>query len=99
MAENGTVALFRERNALTTECAQAAPTRARNSPRLREAAERVLREVPGAALARESGGRVTDIAIDHGEFAHLSLAQIDSVLAVMRNERKNATVSSIHVNG
>ena len=50
-------------------------------------------------LAQDSAGRVTDIAIDHSEFAHLSPAQVDHVVAVMRAEGMNATVSSIHVNG
>ncbi len=99
VAENGAVALFREGDALTTEYAQGAPTRARNAQRLREVAARVLREVPGAALAQDSAGRVTDIAIDHSEFAHLPRAQIDAVLAVMRDEGMHATVSSIHING
>ena len=99
VAENGAVALFREGDVLTTEYAQDAPTRARNAHRLREVAARVLREVPGAALARDSAGRVTDIAIDHAEFAHLDRAQVDAVLAVMRDEGMTATVSSIHVNG
>ena len=99
VAENGAVALFRDGDALRVEYAQDTPTRERNAQRLREVAARVLREVPGATLARDSAGRVTDIAIDHGEFAHLSAAQIDAVVAVMRAEGMNATVSSIHING
>ena len=70
-----------------------------NALRLREVAARVLREVPGSSLARDSAGRVTDIAIDHSEFAHLSQAQIEAAVAVMRAEGMNATVSSIHING
>jgi hypothetical protein len=42
---------------------------------------------------------LTDIAVDHSEFAHLDAAQIDAVLAVMRKHGLNASVSSIHVNG
>ena len=100
VAENGAVALFRERSdALTIEFAQDEATRARNALRLREVAARVLREVPGSTLARDSAGRVTDIAIDHAEFARLSRAQIDAVLAVMHAEGMRASVSSIHVNG
>ena len=99
VAENGAVALFRERGALCIEYAQDEATRARNSVRLREAAARVLREVPGSTLARDSDGRVTDIAVDHAEFARLSAAQIGRVVQVMRAEGMNATVSSIHVNG
>ena len=99
VAENGAVALFVDEGRLVTEYAQDESTRAANAVRLRAVAERVLREVPGSTLARDSAGRVTDIAIDHSEFAHLEPAQIARVVAVMRAAGMNATVSSIHVNG
>ena len=100
VAENGAVALFRERDgALAIEYAQDATTRAHNAERLRAVAARILREVPGATLARDSAGRITDIAIDHGEYAQLAPAQIDAVLALMRAEGMQASVSSIHING
>ena len=81
------------------EYAQDEPTRRRNAARLRAAAARVLREVPGSRLAADSAGRVTDIAVDNSEFAHLPPERIAEVVAVMRAEGMNATVSSIHVNG
>jgi HAD superfamily hydrolase (TIGR01484 family) len=99
VAENGAVALFRDGDALCIEYAQDEATRRRNAQRLAAAARRVLREVPGATLARDSAGRVTDIAIDHSEFARLPPGAIAQVVAVMRAEGMNATVSSIHVNG
>jgi len=99
VAENGSVALFREGGVLHTEYAQDEATRQHNAMRLREVAQRVLREVPGATLSQDSPGRVTDIAIDHSEFAHLTTAQIDAVVQVMRAEGMSATVSSIHING
>ncbi|MEP6740379.1 MAG: HAD-IIB family hydrolase [Caldimonas sp.] len=99
VAENGAVALFREGGTTHIEYVQDETERAVNATRLRAAAERVLREVPGATLARDSAGRVTDIAVDHAEFAHLDPAQIERVVAVMRGEGMSATVSSIHVNG
>jgi HAD superfamily hydrolase (TIGR01484 family) len=99
VAENGAVALLREGGAVFTEHAQDAATRADNTLRLQRAALRVLREVPGARLAQDSAGRVTDIAVDHSEFAHLDAAEIDHVVAVMRSQGLNATVSSIHING
>jgi HAD superfamily hydrolase (TIGR01484 family) len=100
VAENGAVALIAERGRkLLIEYAQDEATRRRNAARLREVAARVLREVPGARLSRDSGGRVTDIAIDHSEFAQLDDAQIERVVALMREDGMNATVSSIHVNG
>jgi HAD superfamily hydrolase (TIGR01484 family) len=98
-AENGSVALIRAGERIVTEYAQDEATRARNAQRLRAVAARVLREVPGATLAQDSTGRVTDIAIDHGEFAHLDDAAIARVVTIMQAEGMTATVSSIHVNG
>ncbi|HJV62471.1 MAG TPA: HAD-IIB family hydrolase [Albitalea sp.] len=100
VAENGAVALFRDdAGRLAVEYAQDDATRAHNTRRLQAAAARVLREVPGASLSRDSGGRVTDIAIDHSEFAHLGPSQVAEVVRVMQAEGMHATVSSIHVNG
>lgn len=99
VAENGAVALFRDGGALRIEYAQDEATRARNAVRLAEVAQQVLREIPGTTLARDSAGRVTDIAIDHSEFARLDAATIERVVALMRAEGMHATVSSIHVNG
>lgn len=99
VAENGAVALWRDGTELTREYAQDAATRERNARRLATAAARVLREVPGARLARDSAGRVTDIAIDHAEFERLDDRAIARVVELMRDEGMNATVSSIHVNG
>jgi HAD superfamily hydrolase (TIGR01484 family) len=99
VAENGAVALIRDGERLVTEYVQDEATRTVNAARLREVAARVLYEVPGAALAQDSAGRVTDIAVDHSEFAHLPREAIARVVAVMRDAGMNATVSSIHVNG
>ena len=99
VAENGAVALFRETGRLVVEYAQDEATRAANALRLAQAAATVLREVPGTALARDSAGRITDIAVDHAEFARLSAAQIAHVVNVMHALGMHATVSSIHING
>jgi HAD superfamily hydrolase (TIGR01484 family) len=100
VAENGAVALYRDRSgALQVDHAQPEAVRAHNAWRLREVARRILDEVPGATLARDSDGRVTDIAIDHAEFARLDAARIEQVVALMREAGMRATVSSIHVNG
>ena len=99
VAENGAVALFVRDGGVQVEYAQGADERAVNAVRLRGAATRLLREVPGATLSRDSAGRITDIAVDHAEFAHLDEAQIARIVAVMRDEGMHATVSSIHVNG
>ncbi len=99
VAENGAVALLREGSRVVTEYAQDEDTRAANALRLREVAQRVQAEVPGARLAQDSAGRVTDIAIDHSEFTHLPQPAIARVVALMQAAGMNATVSSIHING
>ena len=78
---------------------QDAAIRAANYTRLQTVAAQVLREVPGAALATDSAGRETDIAIDHSEFAQLAPAQIAQVVALLTGAGMTASVSSIHING
>lgn len=95
VAENGAVALAGGRKLYTQDAA----TRAANFARMQAVAARIVREVPGATLAQDSPGRETDIAVDHSEFTHLPPAQIERVVALMRSEGMNATVSSIHING
>jgi len=99
VAENGAVALFREHGAVRIEYAQDEATRNANAVRLQQVALQVQREVAGATLARDSAGRVTDIAVDHSEFTHLPGHAIERVVAIMRDAGMSATVSSIHVNG
>ena len=100
VAENGAVALARTpAGVLRKLYQQDAAQRAANFARMQQVAQRILREVPGATLARDSAGRETDIAIDHSEFTHLPPEAIAQVAALMRAEGMNATVSSIHING
>ncbi len=68
VAENGGVMLRAEPSGLQREFTQGEVERARNFDRLQACAAAILREVPGAHLAADSAGRLTDIAIDHGEF-------------------------------
>jgi len=84
---------------LVVEFSQDDATRHLNAQRLRACAADVLARVPGARLADDSAGRLTDIAVDHSERAHLSPEAIEAVCAVMRAHGLQATVSSIHVNG
>ncbi|KQM80408.1 HAD-IIB family hydrolase [Xylophilus sp. Leaf220] len=110
VAENGAVALLNSSSiglqpasgadhALSKLYQQDAETRAANFGRMRQVAQRILREIPGTALAQDSPGRETDIAIDHSEFVHLDAATVARVVALMRSEGMHATVSSIHING
>jgi hydroxymethylpyrimidine pyrophosphatase-like HAD family hydrolase len=61
-------------------------------------AQKVLKEIPGTAIAQDSAGRETDIALDHSEFHHLSQEQIQQVVQMLQQEGMTATVSSIHIN-
>lgn len=100
VAENGSVMLRSGADGeLLRDFSQDATTRAANFERLQACASDVLRRVPGSRLATDSAGRLTDIAVDHSEFAHLTHEQIEQVCAVMREHGLTATVSSIHVNG
>ncbi|HEY9068247.1 MAG TPA: HAD-IIB family hydrolase [Burkholderiaceae bacterium] len=106
VAENGAVALIHDEDSdgngggrVRIEYAQNEATRVRNARRLAEVARQVLREVEGSTLARDSAGRVTDIAIDHAEFTQLPPQRISQVVELMHASGMNATVSSIHVNG
>ena len=72
--------------------------RVTNFARMQQMGQRILQEVPGTLLARDSAGRETDMAIDHSEFTHLPPEKIARVVAIMQAEGMTATVSSIHIN-
>jgi hypothetical protein len=68
--------------------------------RLERVAARVLREVPGSALASDQPYRESDIAIDFCEdVPRLPRADVDRIVAIMESEGLTAKISSIHVNG
>jgi HAD superfamily hydrolase (TIGR01484 family) len=63
-------------------------------------AERVLREVPGCAIASDQPYREADLAIDFREDVKpLPRDAVAKIVAVMEGEGLTAKVSSIHVNG
>ncbi len=99
VAENGAVALVGGPQGVATHYLQPAATRATNHARMQHITQRILSEVDGAVLAQDSPGRETDMAIDHSEFTQLPTAAITQVVATLRSEGMNATVSSIHING
>jgi HAD superfamily hydrolase (TIGR01484 family) len=68
--------------------------------RLAVIGSRILREVPGCALASDQHYREADLAIDFCEdVPPLPRAAIDRIVALMEAEGLTAKVSSIHVNG
>ena len=99
VAENGAVMLRGHGDGVQRDFVADAATRQAQAQRLAACAQDVLARVPGATLARDSAGRLTDIAIDHSEFTTLTPDGIDAVAAVMRHHGLTATVSSIHING
>ncbi len=75
-------------------------TRATNRARLRAVRDRILAEVPGAALASDQRYREADLAIDYCEdVARLPDAAVDAIVGIMHAAGMTAKVSSIHVNG
>jgi len=74
--------------------------RRENRRRLTVLGERILAEVPGAALASDQLYREADLAIDFCEdVPRLPSAAIDRILALFAEADATAKVSSIHVNG
>jgi HAD superfamily hydrolase (TIGR01484 family) len=74
--------------------------RARRAERMQSIAARVLREVPGCAIASDQHYREADLAIDFSEdVPPLPRDAVLRIVAIMENEGLTAKVSSIHVNG
>lgn len=74
--------------------------RAEKRRRLSSLAERILHEVPGAAVAADQRYRETDLAIDFCEdVQRLRLEEINRIVALFEQRGATAKVSSIHVNG
>jgi HAD superfamily hydrolase (TIGR01484 family) len=74
--------------------------RKRDRERLATIGAKILRAIPGCALASDQQYRETDIAIDYCEdVVPLSREDVERIVAMMRSEGMSAKVSSIHVNG
>jgi hypothetical protein len=75
-------------------------TRAANRARLEKVGERILREVPGSALASEQPYRETDLAVDFCEdVPRLPATAVERIVSIMEASGMTAKLSSIHVNG
>ena len=102
VGENGAFYMYRDAAAQKLVKRFVAPDAQRAADRSRLAAigERILRAVPGAALASDQLYRETDLAIDFCEdVPALPRASVDRIVALMEEEGLTAKVSSIHVNG
>jgi HAD superfamily hydrolase (TIGR01484 family) len=77
-----------------------AAVRAANREKMAAVRERILREVPGCALASDQLYREADLAIDYCEdVPRLPFADVDRIVGLMCAAGMTAKISSIHVNG
>lgn len=75
-------------------------TRAGNAQRMVAVRDRILREVPGCAIASDQFCRLYDIAIDFCEdVPALPASDVQRIVAIMEDAGMTAKISSIHVNG
>ena len=75
-------------------------TRAGKRARLKRLGDKILAEVPGAALASDQLYRESDLAIDFCEdVPPLPAASVDRIVALFEEAGCTAKISSIHVNG
>jgi HAD superfamily hydrolase (TIGR01484 family) len=74
--------------------------RRRRAERMEAIGARIVREVPGSAVASDQPYREADLAIDFREdVPPLSREAVARIVAIMEGEGLTAKVSSIHVNG
>lgn len=74
--------------------------RASDRVKLQFVKQRILREVPGAALSADQLYREADLAIDFCEdIPPLAVTDVDRIKSIFEEEGAVAKVSSIHVNG
>jgi HAD superfamily hydrolase (TIGR01484 family) len=100
VGENGAFYFFYAQGKLHQRFVDDARTRGEKRSRLGAVAQRILREVPGCALASDQGYRETDLAIDFREDVQdLGLGAAARIAELMREGGLTAKISSIHVNG
>ena len=100
IGENGAFYFYYAEGRLHKRFLDSAEARRAGRARLDAIAERILREVPGCALATDQSYRETDLAIDFCEdVPPLDLGAAERIAALMHESGLTAKISSIHVNG
>ncbi|MDE2417912.1 MAG: HAD-IIB family hydrolase [Burkholderiales bacterium] len=109
VAENGAVAYISSKKGLQPApdldkqlsklYQQDAATRAANQTRMQQIAARIMFEVPGVFLTRDSAGRETDLAFDYNEFTRQPPQTVQKVLDALQRAGMQTTTSSIHIHG
>lgn len=100
VGENGGLWFYYQDGKLQQRYLATPEERRERRARLDQLAERILREVPGCALASDQGYRALDLAVDFCEdVPPLPSDAIDHIVALFEEAGAQAKVSSIHVNG
>ena len=102
VGENGAFYFYFDREAkkLRQRFVKDDATRLRDRQQLATIAQRILREVPGTALASDQPYREGDIAIDFCEdVPALPMHEVERIRQLMEEAGLTAKISSIHVNG
>jgi HAD superfamily hydrolase (TIGR01484 family) len=100
VGENGGCAFFRQSGKLQRIDVFSVRKRAANRRRLSRLGARILREVPGTALASDQAYRDYDLAIDYCEDVKpLGAKAVATIVRLFEAAGATAKVSSIHVNG
>lgn len=100
VGENGGLWFYMEGGRLRQRFLASEEERRDRRARLDALAARILREVPGCALASDQPFRALDLAIDFCEdVPPLPAEAVDHIVALFEEAGAQAKVSSIHVNG
>jgi HAD superfamily hydrolase (TIGR01484 family) len=102
VAENGAIGLQPAQNGdgpLSKIYQQDTATRAANTERMQQAAADIVRDIPGAVLSKDLGGRETDLSFDYNECAKLPAETVQHIVDTLQRAGMHTTVSSIHIHG
>ena len=102
VGENGAFYFFFDsvERKLKQRFVKVADERETDRAKLQCVAQRILRDVPGTAMASDQQYREADIAVDFCEdVPALPTEQIQRIKSIMESEGLTAKISSIHVNG
>lgn len=102
IGENGAFYDWHDQQAGKLKCRHVLnePARQQNAEKLLNVRDRILREVPGCALASDQFCRLYDLAIDFCEdVPPLPESAVNHIVTLMTQAGMTAKVSSIHVNG
>jgi hypothetical protein len=100
VGENGGFYFYHDGNRLERRFLYSSAERAGFRRKLESVRERILKEVPGTAVASDQPYREYDIAIDFCEdVPPLPREEVLRIRSIFENAGANAKISSIHVNG